>query len=278
MARGFHRIGIGLALLAMVVPAAQAAPRKVIDKPDWVAKPTGDDLARYFPERAQEEGVAGKATITCVVTAQGLLERCKVVKEAPKGYGFGEAAVGMASAFRMSPKRVDGQAVEGGRVTIPLVFSVPKDQPDFGDTAMILTKVGADRPIGDNIRFVPCLDGQGDCQIHYLGWAAKPDTQETARILAPVTADAGVTYAACVVVAGGVLEDCELAGDLTPVTEAAAWAAIKAMKASAKAEDGLPTESETVVIPFYWEWLKLGSREMAKRHPEAVDAGDGESR
>ena len=276
MARGFHHIGIGLALLAAVASAAQAAPRKVIDKPDWVAKPTGDDLARYFPDRAQKEEVPGKATITCVVTAQGLLEHCKVLKEAPKGYGFGEAALGMASVFRMSPKRVDGQVVEGGRVTIPLVFSVPNDKPDFGDAAMILTKVGADRPIGEKVRVVPCLDGQGDCQVHYLGWDAKPDARETARILAPVTAEAGVTYAACVVAAGGLLKDCELAGDLTPVTETSAWAAIKAMKAPAKAEDGLATESETVVIPFYWEWLKLGSKEMAKRHPQPTEAGDGE--
>lgn len=277
MARGFYRIGIGLALLAMVAPAAQAGPRKVIDKPDWVAKPTGEDLARYFPDRAQKESVSGKATITCGVTAQGLLENCKVLKEAPKGYGFGEAAVGMASAFRMSPKRIDGQAVEGGRVTIPLVFNVPKteDRPDLGDVAMILTRVG---PAGGAGRTMPCLDGQGECEIHPVSWITEPDAKETARILGPVTAEAGTTYATCVVAASGLLEDCDLAGDVTPVTRAAALATIGGLKAAPTTLDGLPTFSQTAMIAFSWEWLKLGSKEMAKRHPQPTEAEDGQTR
>ena len=278
MARGVHRIGIGLLLLSLVAPTAQAAPRKVIDKPDWVAKPTGEDLARFFPKRAQDESISGRATITCVVTAEGLLERCKVIKEGPRGYGFGEAAVAMAPSFRMSPKRVDGEVVEGGRVTIPLVFNVPKmkDKPDLGDSAMILTRVGSARPTDPSVRIMSCLDGQGDCQVHHVGLIAHLDAKESARILAPVALDAGVTYAACVASASGLLEDCQFAGDVTPVTQRAALTAIKGLKVQSKTPDGLPTASETVMVEFYWEWLKLGSKEMAKRHPQP-EAEDGEA-
>jgi TonB family protein len=277
MPRGFRRIGIGLVLLALIAPTVQAAPRKVIQRPDWAAKPSGEDMARFFPKRAQDESVSGKATITCVVTAEGLLDRCGVIQEAPKGYGFGDAALALAPSFRMSPKRVDGQAVEGGEVTIPIVFNQPKDMPDLGDVAMILTKVGAGG-LGEAAHSpMPCPDGQGECETHPLTWVARPDGKETARILGPVTPDAGTTYVACVVSASGLLENCELAGDVTPVTQAAALATIKSLKAPPKTADGLPTASTTVMILFPWEWLKLGSKEMAKRHPQ-TDAADVEAR
>lgn len=273
MVRGFRRIGMGLVLLGLIAPTAQAAPRKVIEKPDWAAKPTGEDLARFFPTRAQEESVSGKAKIRCVVTAEGLLDRCKVLKEAPKGYGFGEAALAMAPTFRMSPKRVDGQVIEGGEVTIPLVFNVPKlvDKPDLGDLAMVLTQVGTAGPTEPSAQVIACLDGQGDCQVHFVEWVTKPNAKETARILGSVPLDAGSTYAACVIAAEGLLEDCQLAGDVTPVTQAAAFAAIKSLKAKPNTYDGLPTASETVMIQFVWEWLKLGSKEMAKRHPQPTE-------
>jgi TonB family protein len=278
MSRGFRRIGVGLVLLGLMAPAVQAAPRKVIDKPDWASKPTGDDLERFFPKRAQDESVSGKATIKCGVTAEGLLDRCKVLKEAPKGYGFGEAALAMASTFRMSPKRVDGQVVEGGQVTIPLVFNVPKvkDKPDFGDSAALLTRVGPAGPVGPDPIVMPCFDGQGDCQAHMLEWIARPDAKETARILDGVTPEMEPTYALCVVAANGQLEDCQLGGEVTPAAEAAAQAALKGLKASPKTMDDWPTASEAVMIELHWELLKLGSKEMAKRHPRAPEpAEDG---
>lgn len=271
MLTGFHRIGLGLLLLALAAPAAQAGPRKVITRPDWAKKPTGDEMAAFFPQRASDEEVSGRATITCTVTVEGLLADCSVEDEKPEGYGFGDAALAAAASFRMSPKLIDGEPVAGGQVTIPLVFNVPKTEVFPGDMAMILTK-GPSRAGGPSLETMPCPDGQGECQVHDFEWLARPDKKETARILASIKPEDGATYAACQVAAGGLLENCELVGDVTPVTRAAALAAIKSLKAPPATEDGLATASQTVMIIFSWEWLKLGPKEMAKRHPPQAEA------
>lgn len=267
---------MGLVLLALFAPTTQAAPRKVIEKPDWAVKPTNEDMERFFPKRAQAEGVSGKAVITCIVTAAGSLDRCEVTDEAPKGYGFGDAALAMAPTFRMSPERVDGKAVEGAQVTLPLVFSVPSGKSRLGDPAMRLTRVGSDGPVQPEAQIIPCPDGQSDCEVHYVIWITQPDAKETARIVAPVTLDTDMTFAACVAADNGLLKDCQLGGDVTPVTRAAVLAAIKGLRAEPKTVDGLPTASETVFVQFRWDWLKLGSKEAIRRtaQPAVQDEAD----
>lgn len=99
----------------------QSPPRPpVITRPDWARLPDARDLERFYPPRAREQEVEGRSTIRCSVTAQGTLVDCSVVSESPDGYGFGEAAVRMSSRFRMRPRTIDGQPVEGGTVTVPI--------------------------------------------------------------------------------------------------------------------------------------------------------------
>ena len=47
-----------------------------------------------------------------------------MLSESPGGYGFGRAAMQLSRHFRLSPRTVDGQAVEGALVTIPLTFQL----------------------------------------------------------------------------------------------------------------------------------------------------------
>lgn len=70
--------------------------------------------------------VAGRATLSCTVTAKGSLENCSVVSENPADYQFGEAAMKLSRLFRMKPKTLDGAPVDGGQITIPIVFTVPR--------------------------------------------------------------------------------------------------------------------------------------------------------
>jgi TonB family protein len=117
------------AVLFQASAAAAPAPRvSVITQPDWLRRPSGEDLTRLYPKAALAKRLEGFATIQCHVTATGELADCRTIDEAPLGEGFGEAAVAMAATFKMRPMAKDGAPVDGGTVRIPIRFKLPADQ------------------------------------------------------------------------------------------------------------------------------------------------------
>jgi TonB family protein len=114
----------GAPAMAQTPPTAEPAKREpVITKPEWLRKPSGDDISNVWPAKAAQKGVGGKAVILCTVNVTGALRDCKVVSETPEGLGFGPAALMLAGSFQMKPRTVDGKPVEGSTVRIPLSFA-----------------------------------------------------------------------------------------------------------------------------------------------------------
>jgi protein TonB len=98
-------------------------PPPVITNPNWVSRPTADQVGRLYPSRAIDEGKGGRAVLLCEILTTGDVSNCSLVEETPKGYRFGDAAQAMTRYFKLSPRSVDGVSIAGSKVRIPIVFS-----------------------------------------------------------------------------------------------------------------------------------------------------------
>ena len=84
--------------------------------------PSREDLVRVFPARASAEKRDGKAMMSCRVLQDGALADCRVISEIPPGYGFGQAAIALASKFKAKPATLDGQPLGGAEIRFALDF------------------------------------------------------------------------------------------------------------------------------------------------------------
>ena len=91
--------------------------------PSLISGPDGDAFSYYYPPRAKRAGIEGAAMVSCTVTTMGLAVDCSVASESPKGYGFGNATIEIASLFRFHPAKAYGLLLEEP-ITVPLRWTL----------------------------------------------------------------------------------------------------------------------------------------------------------
>ena len=113
------------ALSAVLTACGQPVSSPFVDgaritNPDWVARPSGSDLARLYPREAARNRISGSAVLECRVAVNGQVEDCIVLSEEPDGMGFGAATVALSSRFRMTPMDVQGVPYGESLIRLPM--------------------------------------------------------------------------------------------------------------------------------------------------------------
>jgi TonB family protein len=120
------RLGIAVSIALAAASGATLAddiPRRVsvIVNPDWLKKPTPDQITAAWPRAALIQGKGGRAEVDCRVNIQGLAEDCRVASEEPAGFDFGAAALSMTPQWQFRPATRDGKPFPS-RIVVPIKF------------------------------------------------------------------------------------------------------------------------------------------------------------
>lgn len=88
-----------------------------IVSPSWLTRPRHPE--RRYPSAAFAAGIAGEVELDCAVAVDGRLD-CTIASETPSDWGFGEAALALASEHVMAPPTQNGAPARGHyRMRIP---------------------------------------------------------------------------------------------------------------------------------------------------------------
>jgi TonB family protein len=243
-------------LLVLAASPVHAADSKPAGRLDWLRKPTGDDMRRFYPEKAQRDQVAGRAIIDCDIDATGRLKNCRSVDETPPAYGFGAAALKLGEIFRLDPKTVDANDPTRNRIVIPIVFgmpgqTIPDNHYQAGNGAWAM-KIGV-KPGSRGARACGTQDKLDQwCSDHVLTWKEQPWLGATLPALEGVDMTTGVSTLLCSVSADARLVDCAVTPDASPIARKAMLNLAPLFLAPERAEDMTPVGQGPVAIPFDW--------------------------
>ncbi len=124
-----HRTAIAAACACLASSAwsfSDGDLQRGIIPPDWAARPDPDQTASVYPELANDLGIGGHVTLGCRIDSRGLVERCRILAEAPRGFKFGGAAVRLTPMFRFRPAMTMTGPMPS-TVDIPIRFVPPPD-------------------------------------------------------------------------------------------------------------------------------------------------------
>lgn len=254
-------IGLALALL-LTCGSVNAQALHELSSPQnivWRSKPTAQDMATYYPPKAQRAEQAGWVMLECLTATTGEMKDCQVLGEAPSGFGFGAAGLKLSGKFRIDTKKTDPALLEGGVVTIPIHMVTPASAPlpprDYlvGQPAALIT-IATDRAPGDFSCPSSAIPDRR-CRSHPLKWLASPRLTESAAQVRAANATTGRSTLQCRVQNDHRLAACGTA-ETDPQRKAAMLALSAMLIAPEKADDETPTSGARVVIDFNWEALR----------------------
>lgn len=306
-------LGFGAALVSLAPKyrlRAPAAGKDVVvpgdwyrfdTRPDWLRKPSPEDILAVFPKEAMRRGQSGEARITCIVTVQGALTNCLVMSERPEGANFGIAALAMTPQLLMKPARLNGQPTPS-TAQIPFNFTLPgghvldiasptrgvaspamvwAEAPGYAEVAAAYPKKAAAAKLGGRAtlgcefnklgRLVACSVAAEEPKAQGFGAAAKVLAKQF-RAFAETADGKGVNG---IGIQLPVVFDPAMIGGRTPVVGAPRWAGLPTAKemsdtfAALKAEGTLRAMLSCTVAA---EGRLEGCR-VASESPEGKDVG-----
>jgi hypothetical protein len=210
--------------------------------PDWVNKPTYNQIMSAYPTEAYRNGQSGSTILVCIVTVEGRLRGCRPTRETPPSLGFGPAASIISSQFLMRSAKLRGQPVES-IVRIPITFTMPGGEKGGAPVGMQKTITKIDWQVAPSVADVS---------------AAYPKKARGARI-------DGRVALACTIGPKGGLVGCQVTAE-TPTGKGFVEAAFKLSRqfvAPTVDAKGVSTAGAAMVLPFTFSEKMLSEAEPA---------------
>lgn len=99
-------------------PGGGSVPRYA--RAEWITVPTNADFKRFWLISGRGWPGSASVALACFVGTNGQPHRCSLLKEEPRGIGFGRAAIELARISRVRPVLRDGEAL----ARIPVIISI----------------------------------------------------------------------------------------------------------------------------------------------------------
>lgn len=116
-----------LAVVAFILLAAATAA-SAQDKPPLLANDVKMHFRappqNFYPMRALEAGIVGKAQVRCTINQKGRFEDCAVDEETPSGWDLGAALLKLMTTGRVDRTAKDGSATEGRTFVMRMTYGI----------------------------------------------------------------------------------------------------------------------------------------------------------
>lgn len=157
-------------------PESQAGPAGQTPSASVERQPLPDILT-FYPAAAREAGVGGEAMLRCKLSPHYALEDCRLEKETPEGYGFGQAALAMAA--QSEPSRYGGfEGRSDEQRTVTFKASPLRIEPDLRPApSIVFDAVWIRRPTPEEVKKAFPRGAQSDTGRVRIGCDIAIDTR-----------------------------------------------------------------------------------------------------